>query len=93
VAIARTRPLVTNAQNVPPGQRAEVHAALVNASVHAFRIGMLISSALALLGGLVSLIGIENPRRRVASEDCQGGALGLSAEAAGVHLAPAGSRN
>jgi EmrB/QacA subfamily drug resistance transporter len=93
VAIARTRPLVTNAQNVPPGPRAEVHAALVNASVHAFRIGMLISSALALLGGLVSLIGIENPRRRVASEDCQGGALGLSAEAAGVHLAPAGSRN
>jgi EmrB/QacA subfamily drug resistance transporter len=89
VAVARTRPLVTNAQSVPAEQRAEVHAALVNGSVHAFRIAMLIAAALAWLGGLVSLIGIENPRRQVASEDCQGGAFGLSPDAAGVHLAPA----
>jgi EmrB/QacA subfamily drug resistance transporter len=75
VAVARTRPLVTNAQNVPPGQRAEVETALVNASVHAFRFAMLIASALAVLGGLVSLIGIENPRRRVASAECHGGPL------------------
>jgi hypothetical protein len=93
LAVARTRPLVTSARNVPVEQRAEVHTALVNGSVHAFRVGMLIAAALALVGGLVSLIGIENPRRRVASEDCPGGALGLSPDAAGVHLAPAGSRD
>lgn len=82
VAVARTRPLVTNAQHVPSGQRAEVHAALVNASVHGFRIGMLIAGALVLVGGLVSLIGIENPRGEVASADCPGGPLGLSPDAA-----------
>ena len=91
--MARTRPLVTNAQSVPATERAEVHAALAGASVHAFRIGMLISAALALLGGLVSLVGIENPRRRVASEGCEGGALGLSPDAAGVHVAAAPSRD
>ena len=82
VAVARTRPLVTNAQNVPAPERPLVHAALVDASVHAFRIGMVISATLALLGGLVSLIGIENPRRRVASQECSGGPLGISPDSA-----------
>ncbi len=91
LVVARTRPLVTSVRNVAPEQQAEIHAALVDASVHAFHIAVLIAAALALLGGLASLIGIENPRRQVASEDCPGGALGLSADAAGVHLAPAPS--
>ncbi len=50
---ARTRPLVT-------GGPAGVHHALVEASVHAFRIGMEIAAALAALGGVIALIGIEN---------------------------------
>ncbi len=86
VAEARTRPLVTDAQAVPSLQRPLVHAALVDASVHAFRVGMVISAALAFLGGLVSLVGIEDPRRRVASADCAGGPLGISSDAA--HDAP-----
>jgi hypothetical protein len=43
---------------------AAARPALVEASVHAFRIGMSLAAGLAVLGGLVSLVGIENPRRR-----------------------------
>jgi hypothetical protein len=75
VNVARKRPLVINAGGVPAAERPVVHAALVDASVHAFRIGMAISGGLAILGGVVALIGIENPRRRVPCADCPGGAL------------------
>jgi EmrB/QacA subfamily drug resistance transporter len=88
VAAARPRPLVISVRNVPPAQRPLVRTALVNASVSAFRIGMVISAALALLGGLASLVGIENPRRRVPSAECSGGALGISADAARESSAP-----
>ena len=71
----RTRALVTTVHGVPASEHAEVHDALVNASVYAFRIGLGISAGLAVLGGLVALIGIENPRRRVPCADCPGGAL------------------
>jgi hypothetical protein len=57
IQTARTRPLVTSGP-------ATVHPALVDASVHAFRIGMELAAGLAMLGGLVSLVGIENPRIR-----------------------------
>jgi EmrB/QacA subfamily drug resistance transporter len=72
---ARTRPLVIDVSNVPNAERPQIHAALVEASVHSFRIGMEIGAALALLGGVVSLVGIENPRRKVACADCPGGAI------------------
>ena len=57
IAAARTRPLVTNSPGLP-------HVVLVDASVHAFRIGVAIAGVLAILGGLISLLGIENPPRR-----------------------------
>jgi EmrB/QacA subfamily drug resistance transporter len=82
VATARNRPLVTTTTGVPTGERAVVHAALVDASVHSFRIGMGISGALAILGGVVALAGIENPKRRVRCADCPGGALTGAGEAA-----------
>ena len=53
---ARTRPLVTTGA-------ADIHGALVDASVHAFHVGVEIAAALVVLGGVVSLVGIENPRR------------------------------
>ena len=59
IARARTQPLVTKDSYAPPADRAELHAALVNASVGAFRLGMEISALLAILGGLASLLGIE----------------------------------
>ncbi len=53
---ARTRPLVTSGPAV-------AHDALVHASVHAFRIGMAIAAALAALGGVIALVGIEDRPR------------------------------
>jgi hypothetical protein len=81
---AHTKPLVVTATGVPADERATVHAALVDASVHAFRFGLVIAALLAALGGLVALIGIENPRREVPSAECPGGPLvGASADTAG----------
>ncbi len=81
VARDRTRALVTDVRAVPAAERQRVKAALTAASVYAFRIGMAIAAALAMLGGVIALIGIENPRRRVRSVDCPGGALAPPAEA------------
>jgi hypothetical protein len=95
VAAAKARPLVTNARGASPAQRPVVHAALVSASVDAFKLGMFISAALVFAGGVVSLIGIKNPRRQVKCADCPGGALaGSPADAAAgrAQPAPAGSR-
>jgi EmrB/QacA subfamily drug resistance transporter len=89
---AKTRTLVTNADAASPSDRTVVHAALVNASVDAFHTGMIIAAALAVLGGLASLVGIENPRRRVASADCGGGPLGINADPTSAP-ALAGSRD
>jgi EmrB/QacA subfamily drug resistance transporter len=55
----RSRPLVISAL----GQPAVVRHALVDGSVHGFRIGMEIAAALAALGGLIALVGIESRPR------------------------------
>jgi EmrB/QacA subfamily drug resistance transporter len=91
VASARNRPLVTSASGVPAPDRQVVHAALVDASVHAFRIGMGVAAGLALLGGTVSLVGIENPKRRVRCADCPGGALSGAGELSSRRPVAAGS--
>lgn len=70
VASDRTRTFVTTTTGVPRAERPVVHAALVDASVHGFRVGMLIAAALAVLGGLTAMAGIENPRRRLRCADC-----------------------
>jgi EmrB/QacA subfamily drug resistance transporter len=72
---ARTKPLVIDTSAVPAAQRATARGDLVDASVHAFRLGMVISAVLAVLGGLIAALGIENPRRKVECADCPGGAL------------------
>jgi hypothetical protein len=41
--------------------------------VGAFRVGVLISTLLVALGGVLGLLGIRNPRREVAAADCPGG--------------------
>jgi hypothetical protein len=81
VSRAREKTFVISATGVPPAERAEVRAALVDSSTHAFRFGMVIAAVLAALGGVVALIGIENPRREVRCADCPGGAFtGASAD-------------
>jgi EmrB/QacA subfamily drug resistance transporter len=72
---AGQKPFVIDTTRVSPGQRATVRSSLVDASTHAFHLGLLIAAALATLGGLTALIGIENPRRKVPCADCPGGAL------------------
>jgi EmrB/QacA subfamily drug resistance transporter len=81
---AKDRSLTTQpAARVPRAERPEVRKALEDGSTSAFRLGLGIGAVLVLAGGIVSLVGIENPRRQVACEDCPGGALVGASEDAG----------
>ncbi len=69
--------------DVPPPVRAEVATGSLDASVKAFHVAMAIATALVALGGVLGLVGIVNPRRRVEAADCPGGQLaGVTGEAA-----------
>ncbi|HKP90212.1 MAG TPA: MFS transporter [Thermoleophilaceae bacterium] len=81
---ARSRPL-TVADGAPA-----VRAASLDASVEAFRAGMAASALLAAFAGLISAVGIENPRRRRASE-CPGGAIVGASRDLGRSPVPAAS--
>jgi hypothetical protein len=52
-----------------------VREAAQDASVTAFHVGIAIAAVLVAVGGLIGLLGIANPRRRVAAADCPGGQL------------------
>jgi EmrB/QacA subfamily drug resistance transporter len=70
-------------KDAPPAVRAEVAAGSLDASVKAFHVAIAIATSLVALGGVLGLIGIVNPRRRVAAADCAGGQLaGATGEAA-----------
>ena len=70
-------------KDVPPRVRAEVAAGSQDASVKAFRVAIAIATTLVALGGVLGVIGIVNPRRRVEAADCAGGQLaGATGEAA-----------
>ena len=81
---ARDRPLTTTAAaDAAPPDRTFLEQVFVDASVDAFHVGAGISGALVLAGGLISLAGIQNPRRKVAAAECPGGAIcGASEELA-----------
>ena len=73
---AKTQPLAAvEVQEVPEDVQASVREAGQDASVGAFRVGMAISAALVAFGGMLGLLGIRNPRRRVNAADCPGGQL------------------
>jgi hypothetical protein len=70
-------------KDAPPRVRAEVAAGSQDASVKAFHVAIAIATGLVAMGGVLGLVGIVNPRRRVEAADCAGGQLaGVSAEAA-----------
>jgi EmrB/QacA subfamily drug resistance transporter len=55
-----------------------------------FRMALGFSMTLLIVGGVVGLVAIRNPRRAVAACDCPGGQLtGAPADAAGAHAAAA----
>jgi EmrB/QacA subfamily drug resistance transporter len=70
-------------KDVPPPVRAEVAAGSQDASVKSFHVAIAIATVLVALGGVLGLVGIVNPRRRVEAADCPGGQLaGVTSEAA-----------
>jgi EmrB/QacA subfamily drug resistance transporter len=53
---------------------------------HAFHVAVLVTGALVAIGGVLSALGIENPKREVCAADCPGGAVvGASREVEPVH--------
>jgi EmrB/QacA subfamily drug resistance transporter len=73
---AKSQPLSAVAvQGVPEDVQASVREAGEDASVGAFHVGIGISAVLVALGGVLGLLGIRNPRRRVAAGECPGGQL------------------
>lgn len=90
---ARATALSTlSARELAPGPRRVVLTALDAASLSAFRLGLELTAGLVAIGGLISLAGISNPRRRVLAADCPGGALvGASRDLANTLGAPDGA--
>jgi hypothetical protein len=70
-------------KDVPPPVRVEVAAGSQDAAVKAFHVAIAIATTLVALGGVLGLVGIVNPRRRVEAEECPGGQLaGVPSETA-----------
>src|SRR4051794_36144107 len=65
----RDRPFTVDARD--PALR----DAQAQASVETFHFGAMVAAVLVALGGVLGLLGIRNPRREVAAEDCSGGQL------------------
>jgi len=84
-AVAQAR-RQTLARVDPARAGADISRAVQSASVHAFHVGIGISSTLVALGGLLGIAGIRNPRRAVRCEDCAGGQFaGQPLDAARAH--------
>jgi EmrB/QacA subfamily drug resistance transporter len=71
---AKQQPLAAvDVQGVPEDVQSSVREAAEDASVGAFHVGIGIATGLVTLGGVLGLLGIRNPRRRVEAADCPGG--------------------
>jgi EmrB/QacA subfamily drug resistance transporter len=89
VSEAKDRPLAVAAPgDVAPGERAELRAASVDASVDAFHLGMGVVAVITIAGGLAAAVGIENPRRRIDAEHCPGGAIVGAPQEVGLDRVP-----
>ncbi len=96
ISEAKKQPLaVPAARRLPPPAAATVRSASADASTSAFHLGVLIAGLLMIAGGIVSGLGIENPRRRIEAVASRGSAAagecghGTDADCAQPEKAPA----
>ena len=76
VAEAKKQPLSdVSVDGVPADVERSVANAAEDASITSFHVGIGIATTLVALGGVLGLVGIRNPRRRVDARDCPGGQL------------------
>ena len=74
---------------VPPAQRAHVQDVLEDASVSSLHLALRLAALLAIASGVLSLLGIRNPRREVSAEKTPGGAIcGASSDLSSQRIAP-----
>ena len=71
-------------EDLAPPERAAARDVLRDASESAFRFAIAIAALLTPTGGVISAIGIENPRRRLAAAECPGGAICGASQQVGV---------
>jgi EmrB/QacA subfamily drug resistance transporter len=86
ISNAKAQPLaVPETDQLPPAQATRVSTASADASTSAFHLGLAIAGVLMVAGGIVSALGIENPRRRTEAlpnrGSAQAGECGHSTEA------------
>ncbi|MBN1530946.1 MAG: MFS transporter [Thermoleophilaceae bacterium] len=73
---AKSEPLApVPSDELPAAVRPRVEQAAADASVEAFHLGAGIAATLVAVGGILGLIGIQNPRREVEASECPGGQL------------------
>jgi hypothetical protein len=73
---AKQQPLaVVEVQGVPDDVATSVRESAKDASVSAFHVGLGIATALVALGGVLGLLAITNPQRKVSAAECPGGQL------------------
>jgi hypothetical protein len=69
VETARDSPLTPNdVDDLPAGEEAAVEADVDEAATSGFHLGVVIAALLMLVGGVISAVGIRNPKRRVEAE-------------------------
>jgi len=61
-------------------EAAAIDRAAVDASIDGFRVAMGLGATLVALGGILGLLGIRNPRRRVEAKGCAGGQFAAQPE-------------
>lgn len=88
---ARRQPLVVATRGLSRHEAASVRSTLFGASRRAFKIGIGIAGGLAMLGGLLSLLGIENPRRTLRCAEQPWSGVGSAGGGAAGGGAPGGS--
>jgi len=92
-AVAQAKELTLGRPSVAglaPREAVAITVASGQSSLEAFRVGIGVASGLVILGGLIGVAGIRNPRRVVRASQCSGGQLaGAPLDAAGLHASQA----